>query len=93
MLLFYHKYQNEHMEPYHKSELVFPGVTIEKIEMDRLITYFDQFYGDISNAVWDTKEELKDEKFQVSVNGLITKILNLINNERLFTRYGLFKNV
>jgi len=64
VLGFYHKFQN-HMEPYHKKDLVFPGVTIEKVEMDRLITYFDQFESDISNVVYDSVDELKDDKFHV----------------------------
>lgn len=66
MLGFYHQFQDSNVAPYHKHELVFPGVSIEKVEMDRLITYFDQFYSDISNGVFDTEEELKDDTFKVS---------------------------
>jgi hypothetical protein len=64
MLGFYQKFQHN-MEPHHKKDLVFPGVTIEKVEMDRLITYFDKFYSDLSNAVYDSVDELKADKFQV----------------------------
>lgn len=47
------------MEPYTREQLMFPGVSIEKIEMDRLITYFDEFYSDISQAVYYSEDELK----------------------------------
>ncbi|ERL93427.1 hypothetical protein D910_10719 [Dendroctonus ponderosae] len=65
ILGFYHTFQENNVAPYHKNELLFPGVTIEKIEMDRLITYFDQYYSDISNGVFDTEEELKADTFKV----------------------------
>lgn len=41
----------EHLPRYTYDELSFPGVKIETIEMDKLVTYFDKFDADITNAV------------------------------------------
>ncbi|XP_050299519.1 larval serum protein 1 beta chain-like [Anthonomus grandis grandis] len=65
MLLFYVHFQHRYMTPYHKDQLVFPGVSIDKVEMDRLITYFDEFYSDISNVVYDNDDELKNDEFKI----------------------------
>lgn len=36
---------------YTKTDLLYPGVTIESLEVDKLMTYFDNFDMDITNAV------------------------------------------
>lgn len=36
---------------YSRSEIEFPGVKVESVEMDKLVTYFDNFDADITNAV------------------------------------------
>lgn len=41
----------EKLLPYLRSELLFDGVKIESVVMDKLITYFDLFDADITNAV------------------------------------------
>ncbi|XP_066253543.1 allergen Cr-PI-like [Euwallacea similis] len=61
LMLHYARYQLR-LEPYTREELNFPGVSIEKVEMDRLITYFDEFYSDLSQAVFYTQEELSQEE-------------------------------
>lgn len=43
---------------YSKEELLFPGVKINNIVVDRLITYFDDYLMDMTNAVTFTDEEL-----------------------------------
>lgn len=56
---------------YKKSDLFFDGVKFESIEMDKLLTYFDHFTADITNAVdipLDTKDNVKTEmEFKVQV--------------------------
>lgn len=47
---FYYKFMT-HLTPYTIKELGFEGVHIESVEIDKLITYFDYFDADISNAV------------------------------------------
>lgn len=53
------RYQSK-LEPYTRDELIFPGVSIEKVEIDRLVTYFDEFYADLSQAVFYSEEELRN---------------------------------
>lgn len=52
---------------YTKEDLDFKGVEIKSVEMDKLITYFDTFDADITNAVDVSADELKDyqEKFMI----------------------------
>lgn len=47
---------------YTKEELYFPGVKIENVVVDKLVTYFDDYLMDITNAVALTEEELKKTK-------------------------------
>jgi len=49
-----------HLPHYTKEELNFDGVEIKSVEMDRLITYFEKFDADITNAVDVTQVELTD---------------------------------
>jgi Hemocyanin, copper containing domain/Hemocyanin, ig-like domain len=49
----------ETLPEYTREELDFPGLKIEGMKMDKLITYFDRFYADITNAV---DIEVYDEK-------------------------------
>lgn len=48
--MFYQKFMHN-FQPYQYTELAFDGVKIESVEVDKLITYFDYFDADISNAV------------------------------------------
>lgn len=56
---------------YKKTDLLFDGVKFEGVEMDKLLTYFDKFTADITNAVdipIDTKENFKSQmEFKVEV--------------------------
>lgn len=71
------------MQPYRKDELIFPGVTIKNVEMDKLITYFEYFLSDISNAVMYDEEELKENSFKVCSNALF--------NNNYFERVALYR--
>lgn len=50
-LLFYFYRYTGHMSPYTEKDIGFDGVQIESVNVDKLITYFDHFDADISNAV------------------------------------------
>lgn len=42
---------NDNLPPYTVDEIGFPGVRVESLEVDKLITFFDRFDADITNAV------------------------------------------
>lgn len=48
--MFYYKFY-ENLEPYSCKEILLDGVKIESVEVDKLITYFEYYDADISNAV------------------------------------------
>lgn len=54
---------------YTKEDLYFPGVKIDNVVVDKLVTYFDDYLMDMTNAVVLTDEEFKkttsDMKFLV----------------------------
>ncbi|XP_053694777.1 hexamerin-1.1-like [Sabethes cyaneus] len=50
IIRFYYRFLDQ-FPSYTKEQLVFPGVKIESVEMDKLVTYFDKFDADITNAV------------------------------------------
>lgn len=70
-LTFFHDAFAHKMPHYETSELMFKGVKIEIVEMDKLLTYFDLFTADITNAVdipLITKENIKSHmEFKVQV--------------------------
>jgi len=58
IISFYWEFKN-FLPVYTKTDLEFPGIKIEGAEVDKLITYFDKFDADITNAV---DIEVFDEK-------------------------------
>ncbi|KAL3274342.1 hypothetical protein HHI36_015740 [Cryptolaemus montrouzieri] len=53
---------------YTKKDLTYPGVKIEKFEVDPLVTFYDKFYADITNGLSVTPEEYqRDSDFRVQV--------------------------
>lgn len=56
IVLLFQKYKKQ-LNPYTYNELVYPGVKVEKVEFDRLVTYKEYFESDVSNALWVTPEE------------------------------------
>ena len=46
-----------YLPPYTYNELYFPGVKVEKVDFDRLLTYFDSFDSDVTNAVYNAPNE------------------------------------
>lgn len=57
LFLKFERYMYRHVKPYTEKDLVVPGVKITNMKIDSLITYFDQFYTDLSNAVYYGTEE------------------------------------
>ncbi|KAG5670798.1 hypothetical protein PVAND_001037 [Polypedilum vanderplanki] len=53
----------KHLPHYTMDELMFKGVKIESADVDKLVTYFDKFDADITNAV---DVEVMDEKMDVT---------------------------
>jgi len=53
------------LQPYEENELYFPGVEVQNVQFDRLVTYFDYFYSDLSQAAFVTPEEFESDSVQV----------------------------
>nr|ABO27098.2 storage protein 2 [Omphisa fuscidentalis] len=49
----------EKLPYYTKEDLYFPGVKVDNVVVDKLVTYFDDYLMDITNAVILTEDELK----------------------------------
>lgn len=58
IVLFFQHYKN-HYPAYTYSELHYPGVKVEKVEVDKLVTYFDYFDADVSSSVYVTPDEYR----------------------------------
>ncbi|XP_063916416.1 larval serum protein 1 alpha chain-like [Zophobas morio] len=63
---FYHKYKSQ-LPPYTEKHLLFEGVEVKKVEFDPLVTYFDYFYADVTNAVYVTVREYQEDKIQIKI--------------------------
>lgn len=60
IVLFFQQYK-AYLAPYSYNELYYPGVSVQNVQFDRLVTYFDYFDSDISNAVYVTQQEYEKE--------------------------------
>jgi hypothetical protein len=50
--IIYHYWSFEnHLPPYTRTDLFFVGVKIESVVVDKLVTFFDIFYSDITNVI------------------------------------------
>ncbi|KAJ8972031.1 hypothetical protein NQ314_000414 [Rhamnusium bicolor] len=63
VLKFQRYYSN--IPPYTERELVFPGVQVQNFTVDRLVTYYDDFYTDLSNAVYYSPQDQQQSNFHV----------------------------
>lgn len=57
-------YKN-HLPHYKHSELMLPGLKIEDVHVDKLITYMDHFDWDMTNALYMTEDEFLHDTFEV----------------------------
>ncbi|XP_046991407.1 hexamerin-like [Schistocerca americana] len=60
ILSFFYQYKNK-LPPYTRSDLELPGVAIESISFDKLVTYFDNFDIELNNALSFSKPEEGDK--------------------------------
>ncbi|KAL1497679.1 hypothetical protein ABEB36_008600 [Hypothenemus hampei] len=79
-LLFYYTRYQSRLAPYTREQLIFPGVSIEKVSIDRLVTYFEDFFSDISQAVFYSEDELKQKE-----NGFFVRAKQHRLNHKPFT--------
>lgn len=56
IVYFFQTYKS-HLQPYTYNDLYFPGVKVQNVEFDRLVTYFDYFDSDITNALYVNQQE------------------------------------
>lgn len=61
----------ERLGPYSQEELIVPGLTVENVDIDKLITYFDYFDVALNNAV-----EVANEEDANNVN-IVTRLFRL----------------
>lgn len=66
MILYFQKYKY-YLPHYTYDDLAFPGVKIEGVEVDRLLTYFDYYDSDVTNAVYMNEQEWEHNTFDVRV--------------------------
>ncbi|XP_017775586.1 PREDICTED: allergen Cr-PI-like [Nicrophorus vespilloides] len=64
MMYFFKKHQH-HMGPYEKQHLFMHGVKVEDFQVEKLVTFFDQYFTDISNAVTVDEKEFQQKSFEV----------------------------
>lgn len=72
IFLKYQRYMS-HIPPYTEKDLVLPGVKVTEMKVDPLVTYYDSFYADLSNAVWYSPEEKYDFRLRVRQQRLNNK--------------------
>ncbi|CAB3374838.1 Hypothetical predicted protein [Cloeon dipterum] len=66
----------EHLAPYKREDLVFPGVKVENVEVDKLITYFEDFEFDLYSVFAGTYESDKNVNIKYRVPRLNHKTFN-----------------
>ncbi|KAK5638486.1 hypothetical protein RI129_012781 [Pyrocoelia pectoralis] len=66
LIIHFQKYKTN-LSPYKHEELHFPGVKVEGIVVDPLVTFFDNFDIDISNAVYVNDDEFQGNDFNIHV--------------------------
>ncbi|KAJ3645198.1 hypothetical protein Zmor_022878 [Zophobas morio] len=64
VVLFFQLYQSN-LTSYTEQDLTYQGVEVTNVQFDRLVTFFDYFYSDLSNAVFVTPQEYDTDKVQV----------------------------
>lgn len=63
----YIQYYLNYLPSYNYNDLLLKGIEIKDFEIDRLTTYFDYYYSDITNALYVNQKEFLDENFAVQV--------------------------
>lgn len=50
---------------YNNTDLEYPGVKIKDVQFDKLVTYFEQFEWDITNALYFSEKEFKENNYEI----------------------------
>lgn len=66
MLMHFYRYLNN-IPRYTTKELLMPGVKVQDIKVSPLMTYFEDYYVDISNAVYNKEVDRSMERIPVRV--------------------------
>ncbi|GBP02146.1 Arylphorin subunit alpha [Eumeta japonica] len=66
-ILFYFLQYKQYLEPYTKEQLGFTGVKVSKVKVDKLVTFYDYFDFDATNAVYYKPEDLKQVPYAFRV--------------------------
>ncbi|KAA0845181.1 hypothetical protein JYU34_001833 [Plutella xylostella] len=66
-ILYYFLQYKQYLEPYTRETLEFTGVKINDVKVDDLVTYFDYFSFNVSNAAFYSKEELTNVPYSYLV--------------------------
>ncbi|KAF2892662.1 hypothetical protein ILUMI_13512, partial [Ignelater luminosus] len=66
LVLYFQKYKN-YLPHYTYDNLFFSGVKVEDVQVDRLVTYFENVDADISNVAYVNKQEYDTDAFHVRV--------------------------
>lgn len=57
LLHYFYRYKS-FLQPYAREEFMFPGVVVEDVNVDKLVTFFDNFDVDMTNAVYRNGDEV-----------------------------------
>ncbi|GLV40299.1 Larval serum protein 1 beta [Carabus blaptoides fortunei] len=64
-ITYYFLQYKSHLPHYTYTQLNYAGVKIENVHVDKLVTFFDHFDFDITNALYMQEQEFENEEFQV----------------------------
>uniref|UniRef100_UPI00313433C7 hexamerin 1B precursor n=1 Tax=Tribolium castaneum TaxID=7070 RepID=UPI00313433C7 len=67
LINYFYRFKSQYYKYYTEQDLIFEGVEVKNVEFDRLVTYFDYYFADISSAVYVTPEEFVQDSFKVQV--------------------------
>lgn len=66
-VIYFQKYKS-YRTSYTYDDLYFPGVKFDDVQVDKLYTFFDYFFSEISNAFYKNEKKLFDDSFRVRVS-------------------------
>ncbi|XP_055611934.1 hexamerin-1.1-like [Uranotaenia lowii] len=90
-IIHYYFHFKDHLHPYTYEELYFPGVKVEDVVVDKLVTYFDRFDMDITNAIDIEPEPYVEGKYdgfgeiEYKADPVIIKARTIRLNHKPFT--------
>lgn len=64
IIYFFLKYK-DHLSSYNYNDLICPGIKIQSITVDKLVTFFDYFDFEITNGLYFTEEEFQNDNIHI----------------------------